>query len=150
MVLAILPSSCNPSQTIRARYQVLENPNDRSALKAFLAAGCLTSPENPLRKPGIDGIELWMGKTSCLFVGLRLISRIGTMPDGESRLLFSSAQIEYIRYWLKAMGLTQELLPLPSTDYLLTKTSLKAVSPVVYESVQAMRNALKVSRSLCV
>jgi hypothetical protein len=68
----------------------------------------------------------------------------GTFENGESRLLFSSQQVEYIRYWLHAVGFTETLLPLPSTSYLLTETSLKAASPVTYKSGAELKAAVKV------
>ena len=63
---------------------------------------------------------------------------------GESRLLFSSAQVDYIRYWLHAMQLTKEIIPLPYSDCLLTESNLRNVSPVVYHDGGSLRNAIKV------
>ncbi|KAG6911186.1 hypothetical protein DXG01_003053 [Tephrocybe rancida] len=71
----------------------------------------------------------------------------GTFVTGESRLLFSSAQVDYIRYWLHAMGLTKETIPLPYSDCLLTESSLRSVSKVVYPDGGSLRGAIKV-RSL--
>ncbi|KZW04229.1 hypothetical protein EXIGLDRAFT_635710 [Exidia glandulosa HHB12029] len=108
-------------------HQVIPDPAEKSALKAFLAPDCLTTPDNPLRDPAMDGIEL----------------SIGMLKNGESRLLFSSAQIEYIRYWLHAMGLTKALLPLPHSSYLLTQSSFESISPVIYREGSQLRNAQK-------
>jgi len=66
------------------------------------------------------------------------------LEDGEARLMFSSAQVEYIRYWLHAMGLTKELIPLPYSDCLLTSSRLQNHSPVVYKTGTELRNTLKV------
>lgn len=63
---------------------------------------------------------------------------------GESRLLFSSAQVDYIRYWLHAMQLTKEVIPLPYSDCLLTESNLRNVSPVVYHDGGSLRNSIKV------
>lgn len=68
----------------------------------------------------------------------------GTIHSGQSRLLYSSAQVEYIRYWLHAMGLTKEPLPLPSSDYLLTKSDLRNISRATYKSEKELKDALKV------
>jgi hypothetical protein len=68
----------------------------------------------------------------------------GTLENGEARLMFSSAHVEYVRYWLHAMGLTKELIPLPYSDCLLTSSRLQNHSPVVYKTGTELRNALKV------
>jgi hypothetical protein len=58
--------------------------------------------------------------------------------------MFSSAQVEYIRYWLHAMGLTKELIPIPYSDCLLTSSRLQNHAPVVYKTGGELRSALKV------
>lgn len=68
----------------------------------------------------------------------------GTFDTGEARLLFSSAQIDYVRYWLHAMQLTEHIVPLPYSDCMLTDSNLKTVSPVVYPDGGSVRNAIKV------
>ena len=68
----------------------------------------------------------------------------GTLPTGQQRLMFSSAQVEYIRYWLHQMGLTKGLLPIPSSDYLLTDSSLRNWSPVTYKDSAQLKKALRV------
>jgi hypothetical protein len=68
----------------------------------------------------------------------------GILENGEARLLFSSTQVEYIRYWLHAMGLTKELIPLPYSNCLLTSSRLQNISPVVYKTGSQLRLALKV------
>ncbi|KAF9513247.1 hypothetical protein BS47DRAFT_1376767 [Hydnum rufescens UP504] len=104
-----------PTTTGYYRYTDI---NAISALKGFIHPNSLTHPDHPLRKPR-------------------------TLTNGESRLMFSSAQIEYIRYYLKAVGLVDKLIPIPSSNYLLTSASLRNVSPVYYDSATALRNALK-------
>ncbi|KAF8605509.1 hypothetical protein BDV93DRAFT_470665 [Ceratobasidium sp. AG-I] len=108
-------------------WQVITDLGDRSALKAFLHTDSLVSDECPWH-PGKQGIELFMG----------------TLLNGENRLLFSLKQIEYCRYWLKAYGLTTDLLPLPSLHYILTSSDLRTQpSPATYKTVAELRNALK-------
>ncbi|KAH7914204.1 hypothetical protein BJ138DRAFT_1110783 [Hygrophoropsis aurantiaca] len=108
-------------------HQALSNPDDRGPLKACLAHDALVHPDHPLRKEGVDGAELFMG----------------TLQNYETRLLFSSAQVEYLRYWLHAMKLTKTLIPLPYSDCLLTTSSLRHVSPVHYKTGGDVRSALK-------
>ena len=73
----------------------------------------------------------------------------GTFATGESRLLFSSAQVDYIRYWLHTMQLTKDVIPLPYSDCLLTESNLRNVSPVVYRDGGSLRNAIKVRALTC-
>jgi hypothetical protein len=58
--------------------------------------------------------------------------------------MFSSAQLEYIQYWLHAMKLTREPIGLPSAEYLIQASDLKHVSPVVYKDGQEFKKAQKV------
>ncbi|KAJ6598966.1 hypothetical protein DFH09DRAFT_1129679 [Mycena vulgaris] len=99
---------------------------DRDPLKAVLAHDALVDPENPLH-PGVRGISMF----------------IGTFHDGQSRLLFSSAQVDYIRYWLHAMKLTTDIIPLPYSECLLTQNEFSTVSPVTYSDGGALRGAVK-------
>lgn len=66
------------------------------------------------------------------------------MNTGESRLLFSSKQVEYARYWIYAMGLTKEPLPLPCSDVLILSNELKHVGRMFYKTGSDLRGALKV------
>ncbi|KDQ12758.1 hypothetical protein BOTBODRAFT_34216 [Botryobasidium botryosum FD-172 SS1] len=109
-------------------HKTIESANDRGALKAFLHPNSMTDNQNPLSKEGVCGVELYMG----------------TMKSGESRLLFSSGQVEYIRYWLHAVGLTPSPIPLPSSHVLLLKSDLRAISPVTYDSPSVLKKALNV------
>jgi hypothetical protein len=77
-----------------------------------------------------------------------VLNILGTFTTGESRLLFSSAQVDYIRYWLHAMQLTKDVIPLPYSDCLLTVSNLRNVSPVVYPDGFSLRNAIKVRASI--
>ncbi|KAG8815093.1 hypothetical protein FRC17_000870 [Serendipita sp. 399] len=92
-------------------------------LKSFLHSESMTSPEHPLYNPTLGGVELF----------------IGVLPDHESRMLFSSKQVEYLRYWIHAMGLVDRLIPLPHSDYLLTMDVLGSVAPVVIKTAAEMR-----------
>ncbi|KAH0839875.1 hypothetical protein J3R83DRAFT_826 [Lanmaoa asiatica] len=123
-------SSSSPSSLTTAhRHQALPDPLDRNPLKAILAQDALVHPDHPLHRDGIQGVELYMG----------------TLQNFETRLLFSSAQVEYIRYWLHAMQLTQHPISLPYSDCLLTESSLRHVSPVHFSTREGLRKALKVS-----
>ncbi|KAN0097512.1 hypothetical protein V8E55_001958 [Tylopilus felleus] len=108
-------------------HHVLPDPRDRSPLKAVLAQDALVHPDHPLHKDGVEGVELYMG----------------TLQNFETRLLFSSAQVEYMRYWLHAMQLTAQPIPLPYSDCLLTESSLRHVSPVHLSTREDLRRAVK-------
>ncbi|THG99307.1 hypothetical protein EW026_g3009 [Hermanssonia centrifuga] len=109
-------------------HQALPNPQTVGPLKATIAYDALVHPDHPLRKAGVDGIELY----------------IGTFPNGEARLLFSSAQIEYIRYWIHAVGLAEELIPLPGGDWLIQQNDMLSCSPAVYNDPAVLKKAIKV------
>ncbi|KAG8813914.1 hypothetical protein FRC17_001381 [Serendipita sp. 399] len=105
-------------------------------LKSFLHSESMTSPEHPLYNPTLGGVELfivWAVLFSLAFVWT------GVLPDHESRKLFSSKQIEYLRYWIHAMGLVDRLIPLPHSEYLLTMDVLGSVAPVVIKTAAEMR-----------
>ncbi|RDB22845.1 putative nucleolar protein C2C4.08 [Hypsizygus marmoreus] len=105
----------------------LPNPEDARPLKAILAHDSIVHPDHPLHIEGVQGVQMYLG----------------TFVTGEARLLFSSAQVDYLRYWLHAMQLTKEIIPLPYSDCLLTESDLRNVSPVVYPDGGALRNSLK-------
>ncbi|KAJ3710451.1 hypothetical protein FB446DRAFT_477002 [Lentinula raphanica] len=100
---------------------------DGEVLKAVLAHDALVSPEHPLHVDGVDGAQLY----------------IGTLKSGETRLFFSSKQVDYIRYWLHALGLTKDLIGLPYSDCLLRLQDLRGVSPQNFKTGGELRNALK-------
>ncbi|KAH9853500.1 hypothetical protein C2E23DRAFT_777126 [Lenzites betulinus] len=108
-------------------HQALPNQADVSPLKALIAYSTLVHPEHPLRKQGVNGIEL----------------HLGTFENGEMRLLFSSAQVEYMRYWLHAVGLTAQPIPLPASEYLIQASELLTCSPNVYSDATALKRAIK-------
>ncbi|KAI6047401.1 hypothetical protein EDC04DRAFT_2876436 [Pisolithus marmoratus] len=110
-------------------HQALPNPEDRGPLKALLAQDAFMHPDHPLRKDGVEGAELYLG----------------TLQNFESRLLFSSAQVEYLRYWLHAMQLTK-ILYLFRTRTQIEKNNkrLKGVDP----TLNARRDIFERVRSL--
>ncbi|KAJ7781141.1 hypothetical protein B0H16DRAFT_1497209 [Mycena metata] len=99
---------------------------DRDPLKGVLAHDALVHRENPLH-PGVHGVTMFLG----------------TFHTGEQRLLFSSAQIDYVRYWLHAMKLTSGIIPLPYSDCLLTPSEFSNVSPIEYKEGGDLRVAVK-------
>ena len=60
------------------------------------------------------------------------------------RLLLSSAQVEYIVYYLHAMGLTRAPIPLPSSEYLIREADLRNCSPDVYRDAEVLKRSIKV------
>jgi hypothetical protein len=126
------------------RHQALPNKEDGGPLKAILAHDALVHPDHPLRN-GKPGIEMYMGDYLDWTVHQNYIEAFaGTLQNFETRLLFSSAQVEYIRAWLFATGLTKTLIPLPYSDCLLTESNLRNVSPIYFSNGGELRNSLKV------
>ncbi|KAF9013818.1 hypothetical protein BDZ89DRAFT_963002 [Hymenopellis radicata] len=68
----------------------------------------------------------------------------GILPNGQSCLLFSSKQVDYLRYWLHAMEITKTRVPLPYSSCLLLPSELKTVSPVCFKTGGELRMANKV------
>ncbi|KAF9268068.1 hypothetical protein L218DRAFT_954456 [Marasmius fiardii PR-910] len=104
-------------------------PNkDGQYLKAILAHDAITHPDHPLHVDGVDGVQLYLG----------------TLHSGEIRLLFSSKQVDYIRYWLHAMKLTEKEIPLPYSECLLLEGSdLRYLTSCVYKDGGHLRGAQK-------
>ncbi|KAJ7276492.1 hypothetical protein B0H12DRAFT_1005097 [Mycena haematopus] len=102
-------------------------PCDRDPLKAVLAHDAIVHSENPLHLEGVNGVSLFLG----------------TFHDGQQRLLFSSAQVDYVRYWLHAMQLTSSIIPLPYSECLLTSSEFSNVSPVIYRDGGSLRSSIK-------
>ena len=110
-------------------------PNTHSSIQRSVASSCsLVSPNHYY--------------TACLETlftyTLKLKLYTGTLPDNESRLLYSSKQIEYLRYWIKAMGLLDYLIPLPHSECLLTQDMLNSVAPVIIKTGIEMKQQQKV------
>ncbi|TRM67718.1 hypothetical protein BD626DRAFT_449731 [Schizophyllum amplum] len=101
--------------------------NDLILAHSLIAHDALVDDNHPLHVQGVKGVQLYHG----------------TFQNGQSRLMFSSKQIDYVRYWLHAMGLTEEEIPLPYSNCLVLESSLRQVSPIVYEDGGALRGALK-------
>lgn len=58
--------------------------------------------------------------------------------------MFSSAQVEYVRYWLHEMGFTKNKLPLPSSEFLLTNSLLRNCTSMFIKNADELRKALNV------
>ncbi|KAK0191075.1 hypothetical protein F5146DRAFT_1103253 [Armillaria mellea] len=104
-----------------------QDPTYGPQLKAMFAHDSLVSPDHPFHIEGVNGVQLYMGQ----------------LLNGESRILFSSKQVDYARYWLHAMKLTEKLTPLPYSNCLLMKADLQTVSPAIYETGGALKLAHK-------
>ena len=116
----------------------------------YIAHDALAHDDHPLHIEGVKGVELFMGRIPFAFLPLIIMNHItGTFPTGESRLLFSSAQVDYIRYWLHAMKLTKAIIPLPYSDCLLTESDLRTVTTITYATGGLLKQAIKVSACLC-
>jgi hypothetical protein len=141
---SIVSTVHNSSEPIR-RHQALPNQEDISQLKALIAWEALVHPDHPLRTPGQKGLEIFRGMYT-LFLLFYASNRsfVGIFENGEARLLFSSAQIEYIRYYLHAMKLTAEPIPLPSSKYLIKRGDLKSCVPDYYDSAPMLKKSMKV------
>ncbi|KAG8976527.1 hypothetical protein FRB90_009142, partial [Tulasnella sp. 427] len=96
-------------------------------LKAFMYPGCITSPENPLVAGG-EGLQIWQANMKA---------------NNEIRLLFSSAQIEYIRYWLYEMGITPQKIPIPRSQYVIPEDQLMNITPRLFKSDSEIKKAQK-------
>ncbi|KAJ7929192.1 hypothetical protein B0H13DRAFT_940041 [Mycena leptocephala] len=71
----------------------------------------------------------------------RIRGYIGTFHDGQARLLFSFAQVDYLRYWLHSMRLTEALISLPYR--MLLESSVATTVPTIFESLSALGAASK-------
>lgn len=107
--------------------KAIPNEDDRGPLKAMISHTALVHPEHPLREPGADGIKLY----------------IATFPSGESRPVFSSAQLEFIQQWLFAMGLTKEPIPLPASDWMILRDDMASLSPEIFSSAEHLKKTIK-------
>lgn len=83
--------------------------------------------------------------TSPQSISLIICYYAGTLAlNGKLRLLFSCAQVEYIRYWLHEMGFTKKKLPLPSSEFLLTNSLLRNCTSMFIKNADELRKALNV------
>ncbi|KAF8195796.1 hypothetical protein K438DRAFT_1968295 [Mycena galopus ATCC 62051] len=109
-------------------HESLKNGRDTIQLQKILNRDALLHPRHPLAaSDGTKGIQAY----------------IGTFHDGQSRLLFSSAQVDYLRYWMHVMQLTENLIPLPYSDCMFLKSSLATAAPTVFESLGALSSTSK-------
>ncbi|EKM59229.1 uncharacterized protein PHACADRAFT_85898 [Phanerochaete carnosa HHB-10118-sp] len=107
--------------------KAIPDEEDRGPLRAIISPAALVDPAHPLRKPGVDGIELY----------------IATFPSGESRPVFSSAQLEFVQQWLFAMGLTKEPIPLPGSDWLILREDMASLSPEIFNRADQLKKTTK-------
>ncbi|KAJ6515797.1 hypothetical protein C8R45DRAFT_1140785 [Mycena sanguinolenta] len=105
-------------------HESLKNSRDTVQLQKILNRDAILHPRHPLAATvdGQRGIQAY----------------IGTFNDGEARLLFSSAQVDYLRYWMHAMKLTEQLIPLPYSDCMFLKSSIATATPTVFQSLGAL------------
>ncbi|KAF7355399.1 hypothetical protein MSAN_01456600 [Mycena sanguinolenta] len=105
-------------------HESLKNSRDTVQLQKILSRDAILHPRHPLAATvdGQNGIQAY----------------IGTFNDGQARLLFSSAQVDYLRYWMHAMKLTEQLIPLPYSDCMFLKSSIASVEPTVFKSLGAL------------
>jgi hypothetical protein len=66
------------------------------------------------------------------------------MHDGEQRLLMKTEQADYLRQWLYAVDLTDKLLPLPSTDMMLTERELPFITEELFDDASMFKTTQKV------
>lgn len=109
-------------------WQKVLPEQDVTPFKSFIHSEALTSPDHPFWNPSQGGVELFIGVLK---------------HNNESRLLYSSKQIEYIRYWIKAMGFVDHLLPLPHSEWLLTVDMLSSVAPIIIKTAAEMKQQQK-------
>ncbi|KAJ7748466.1 hypothetical protein DFH07DRAFT_747279 [Mycena maculata] len=107
-------------------FQGISGHLETKAETRRLGADALIHPQNPIHVEGVDGIYTFLGM----------------FHNGESRYFFSSAQIDYIRYWLNAMNLTSDIIPLPHSDCFVPKEELSTVAPAVHPDKKTLRKAV--------
>ncbi|KAJ7781142.1 hypothetical protein B0H16DRAFT_608651 [Mycena metata] len=100
---------------------------DAVQLQKILSHDAVLHPRHPFAAEGAQGIQAY----------------IGTFHDGQSRLLFSSKQVEYLRYFMHAMKLTENLIPLPYSDCMFLEESVAVATPTVFESLSRLSSASK-------
>ncbi|KAJ7507914.1 hypothetical protein B0H11DRAFT_2314879 [Mycena galericulata] len=110
-------------------HQSLKNTRDAVQLQKILSHDNILHPKHPLAADGAKGIQGY----------------IGTFEDGQARVLFSSAQVDYLRYWMHAMQLTQDFIPLPYSHCLFV--DLRSVVPTVFRNLGALSFTSKVLHS---
>ncbi|KAF7332087.1 hypothetical protein MKEN_00089200 [Mycena kentingensis (nom. inval.)] len=111
-------------------HQSIKDTRDGVQLQKALHPEWLVHPRHPLASPD-GGIHAY----------------IGTFYDGQARLLFSSAQVDYLRYWMQQMELTEGLIPLPYSDAMFLSEEIPTVVSVVFQSVDALTaNSKKLGR----
>ncbi|KAJ6485150.1 hypothetical protein C8R47DRAFT_550441 [Mycena vitilis] len=108
-------------------HQSLKNTRDAVQLQKILSYDAVLHPRHPFAAEGAKGIQGY----------------IGTFHDGQARVLFSSAQVDYLRYWMHAMKLTENMIPLPYSDCMFLESSVANASPTVFESLSVLGSTSK-------
>ncbi|KAK7048085.1 putative nucleolar protein C2C4.08 [Favolaschia claudopus] len=100
---------------------------EQKALQSVLAHEALVEPDSPLHIDGVNGLSLFLGMCH----------------DGHQHLLFSSAQVDCVRFWLHAARLTANIIPPPNPEHQMTATEFFTLSAVTCPDVDSVRLALK-------
>ncbi|KAJ7682701.1 hypothetical protein DFH06DRAFT_301798 [Mycena polygramma] len=108
-------------------HQSLKNTRDAVQLQKILSYDAVLHPRHPFAAEGAKGIQGY----------------IGTFHDGQARVLFSSAQVDYLRYWMHAMKLTENMIPLPYSDCMFLESSVATASSTVFESLSVLGSTSK-------
>jgi hypothetical protein len=105
-------------------------------------------PDHPLRVKGESGLRVYIGTSDLLRRNYALVDRdlvLGAMNDGEQRLLMKTEQADYIRQWLYSVGLSQTMLPLPGSEFVLTESTFPFITQELFDDA----NMFKVTQKVC-
>ncbi|KAJ7068363.1 hypothetical protein C8F01DRAFT_1117894 [Mycena amicta] len=114
-------------------HHSLKNQRAALQLQKVLERDSFLHPRHPLasQEEGKSGIQ----------------AHIGTFHDGQARLLFSSAQCDYLRHWMVQMQLTKKLIPFPYSDCMFLDSDIASLVPIVFENLAALsENSKKLGR----
>lgn len=125
-------------------------------LKAVFALEALVHSEHPLYDEEQGGIELYTGMllhdTGMLwhqkYDHLTHDKWTGTRVWHEKLLLFSSAHVEYIRYWLHAMKLTEKPISIPSSNDMVFREEVMNFTPTVFSTKESLQKYKRVSTAV--
>ncbi|KAF7301750.1 hypothetical protein MIND_00740600 [Mycena indigotica] len=111
-------------------HSSLKDTRDGVSLQKILDRDSLLHSRHPLAsdKDGKPGIQAY----------------VGTFHDGQARLLFSSAQVDYLRYWMHQMRLTTKLIPLPYSNCMFLNTDIASIEPTVFADLSLLSETSKV------
>ncbi|KAH8827348.1 hypothetical protein DL96DRAFT_1606403 [Flagelloscypha sp. PMI_526] len=115
---------------VQFKWKDLAPRTDTNAnpLAALLSITALVHPDHPLRLPGDDGIRLY---------------QCSIKNENKLRLCFSTAQLQYLQYYLQAVGLTKRPLSLPSSKFILKEADVEDVEPVTFNDAALLKKAYK-------